>query len=281
MPCSSWCASLFACTMADMTGFVEFALRSSKAGSRVTRYVGRTYNMAAIPADHRAAPARFPVRPPLAAPVRATTPANAACAPQLSSLSLFRLQKHDSNGLHHRVLEDALRHAHSGSGMVRLLVLGRTIVLAGSPAAQHALHKQAPFIPKPVTIYAALEMLVRHLAAQPRLLRSSTTVPVARQAHARHVQRCSLSATPAHPCMYAARALHWPRRRWLCRALRGTRCCRRPTTRSTRACGGTCPRSSPLTTLTPCTPRCVTQCWTWCSGKQGKRKAGAQVPWWR
>lgn len=45
------------------------------------------------------------------------------------------------------------------SGIYSITVLGMTFVVLGSPAAQHAVMKQQPFLPKP-KLYASLSAIV-------------------------------------------------------------------------------------------------------------------------
>lgn len=63
--------------------------------------------------------------------------------------------------MRHQVLADCFTNTQPNHGLVRVVLLGQTIILIGSPEAQNQLYKQAAYIPKPSTAYAALSLLVR------------------------------------------------------------------------------------------------------------------------
>ena len=63
--------------------------------------------------------------------------------------------------MRYRVLQRMCQHVDPSTGMVRMTILGNSIVVLGTPAAQHALFKQAPFHAKPPGQEIAFSLLVR------------------------------------------------------------------------------------------------------------------------
>ena len=65
------------------------------------------------------------------------------------------------NGLMHRELVRVVQTADPQVGLVRVTALGKSLVIVGTPSAQHALMKQTPFMPKPDGVDRSLGFLVR------------------------------------------------------------------------------------------------------------------------
>jgi hypothetical protein len=69
----------------------------------------------------------------------------------------------DASGQRHRIFQRAIKYKDPDTGIVRLSTLGRTFVVLASPAAQHSLLKQTPWLPKSAAVSKVFALLVRCL----------------------------------------------------------------------------------------------------------------------
>ena len=66
----------------------------------------------------------------------------------------------DRRGKRHWWFHSLASHADPATGLLRICILGRTLIVACTPRAQHELVKQSYYMPKSPLVYRVFRLLV-------------------------------------------------------------------------------------------------------------------------